>query len=1395
MHQKQLTMNLNVLISTSRRYEVKPTIEIELRRALGDDIGEIVESEDFPMNPDIISPQGRINEQDIANSDWFILLAPLDHVGCKTFDELKAACESYLETGKPTISIFHSRHPVPCPAGEDNRNVPVSRMMDYISDTMDRRWTELTGENKKEEDKEQYYIEFDSVEELLFNMVKQFRIMKDRRIFKAMNIRGFIKKGRDIIAPELYYDKNRASAGYGFDEHKYLRRKSVDEKLEDVFNSDLDLIRRKIAIITGAPGSGKTRAVYEYVKHTLAGQDVIILNSGNIQEVLIRLRLFKECTQSNKNDLFLICDQIKDVMSALEKEEVKEFFEIVVKCPEVYFIGTSIASAYNSFIGESDSRVSKILKDETYCRNIDIPKIQEDYEHDNIVNWLNSHYPTSGGQTIGDFIPGLKGYVNNILERIYSKASDKQIGRYIEYFMKGIQLHSLFRKTFPDPLFIPVMITRAMLKDRSESEFEENCKVCINYLTSINYLSITRNGKPSRLEKSFDFDEENEYDDEEFITLIPTDFSYSVNELVEEEIYNGGSSRNSLISFNIESEDGITDAISVYSRAFPSHATFRRIIPRLPVHRISQECVRAAMDKTRSLLKSYIKKHPEYNDNPDIMLAYSLLIGRAECWDEALSIFGEMKKYGIGIDANTIGEIYRFAGRHHDEKETAVRFAGEIQQKYGISDSLYTYYRKLDATTCSFDEAAAQVEDILDIISECSGDTGSLDYANAQEIFNLLCKRVRNIENCRNVLKLFDRASLTMNLDNLYTLVKAGNHNREYLDAVYSMILGDKAEFQSELKRDSFEMVIVILIRNAPDYRTSYGFYLKNRERSGKDNHKLFALCLKNAVNFDFQAALRHESELSDRPVNPIIYNLLLRIAPSIDDAAHILPKTSVIDDFSINNLLSSIKYDSKSFIFAYQLINRPEFRDKRDSIHVIGNLFKFATAKAHEAYIMDMIERDPVDSEKIKSAIENSAEINSIKIRKEYRTLEESFQILESYVDKSREDRIKADIFSSFLSKLNDSWNTDDRIQEFCGKFSSKMNEKMQNQKGGITLDEYFYSALYRTINRDRIVNDGKVCQGFIDDFEKAKPKYSKTFANIIKFLQKQGHPFRDLYAVYTCLLDWYSRYGKPETLIPGAGLFHNLLKSASIHDEAVLVQKGMAEFGQSFQDRNSIDLARKVGSRYHVKFNCRTDLSWPERIAMEKSPDGKFALLEKIYDEGNFTISILNSALMNLTKVKKDRERIYGLCMGFIRRHNLEEIMTDLTFAPLVITVISPDECRELIGMVESRFTGKGYISEILFGAIAVNKVCAGIDISINRRYFEKWRDIYRDLKWEFQLESNWDTLYSYLNIEINHKLKNNDGSSDKIIQSILLIYEEYGRTPHIERELINSLKPQKP
>lgn len=57
MHQKQLTMKLNVLISTSRRYEVKPTIEIELRRALGDDIGEIIESEDFPMNAGIIPPQ------------------------------------------------------------------------------------------------------------------------------------------------------------------------------------------------------------------------------------------------------------------------------------------------------------------------------------------------------------------------------------------------------------------------------------------------------------------------------------------------------------------------------------------------------------------------------------------------------------------------------------------------------------------------------------------------------------------------------------------------------------------------------------------------------------------------------------------------------------------------------------------------------------------------------------------------------------------------------------------------------------------------------------------------------------------------------------------------------------------------------------------------------------------------------------------------------------------------------------------------------------------------------------------------------------------------------------------------------------------------------------------
>lgn len=64
---------------------------------------------------------------------------------------------------------------------------------------------------------------------------------------------------------------------------------------------------------------------------------------------------------------------------------------------------------------------------------------------------------------------------------------------------------------------------------------------------------------------------------------------------------------------------------------------------------------------------------------------------------------------------------------------------------------------------------------------------------------------------------------------------------------------------------------------------------------------------------------------------------------------------------------------------------------------------------------------------------------------------------------------------------------------------------------------------------------------------------------------------------------------------------------------------------------------------------------------------------------------------------------------------------------------------------------------ISEVLYGSLACNFMIAQNDININRKYFNRWENIYKELHFECGLESCWETMGIYLRIEAENM--NND------------------------------------
>ena len=265
--------------------------------------------------------------------------------------------------------------------------------------------------------------------------------------------------------------------------------------------------------------------MYECIHTILSHENVIILNPENIDEVTERMIMFNEKEDNNEETFYLVCDQIKDVFFQMEEKKVNLFFQTIINNPQLYFLASSISSSYNVFL-DNFGTLKNWFKDSAIISEINIPIISKDKDKENIRTWLNNNFPTQKGETIGDYIPGLNNYVEQIVENLYEKTEERSFGTYISSFFKASQVNSLFRRT--SPLFIPIMIMQKEYEEETKIQFKQNCTTCINYLIDKNCIWVRDGNTSIRLsEKVFDFEEINEYDEEEMLSIIPVRYTYS----------------------------------------------------------------------------------------------------------------------------------------------------------------------------------------------------------------------------------------------------------------------------------------------------------------------------------------------------------------------------------------------------------------------------------------------------------------------------------------------------------------------------------------------------------------------------------------------------------------------------------------------------------------------------------------------------------------------------------------------------------------------------------------------------------------------------------------------------------------------------------------------------
>lgn len=1419
-------MGIKIVISTARKAEEKKKVIDALKlmdkalSTLGDRDKRIEFIYDCEKKSTIfgeLPKQTEINDGTIPKCDWLIMLAPLKHVGDKTASELQAAYKALMGGEKVVISVAYCKNPFGAETEEDyqkalkTNNCEMSVTDVLLSDLIQ------SIKDQYNQDFEQYGLDYnyDSEYSSLINRINnEFNFLLLENRFPVFQVDGLAKFGGAVKAEELYYDKNRASEKNGFNESLYCPRKSVDTELQNKIEEGCRLM-----MITGMPGSGKTRAVYEYVRHELADEKVVLLNSDNIRDLMKRFKTDVDYNMPERkrelSRLYLVADQVRDVfeMAGMDSKEIREFYETLFKHRNLVFIGTSIKAAYENFQKNNPKVVEVLQNNANLCHELEIRPIGKGQADVTFVNWLKTHFKSTSGVTVGDFIPRLNDYVDRIVKRLM-KQKEGEFTFFVRSFIKACQLVTTFR--YSSPLCLVVMLMHKEYEKMPNHEFTKNVQACIRYMTENNVVWFS--GELS--ENMFNWKLVNEYDGEKMLTIVPPTINFTFNELVWEALVSGEVKANpsDRLLYDWNSADEAKNAIMTFYETFPTPKSLSRMVARLPQAEANRECVGLCVEIARNNWEVL-----SVEDIEEMNHFYNLLVGRASSRREVRRIVSEMKKLGLAVNESTVGEMIRFV-KWNPDSYTREEIE-EFQQENNIADSCYSIYRKVECFTDNFDEAFALVEQgkldavfdkmkdaedlfVIDMLSLqriygvlarlCSSQDHIrrlVDYADAKyawamsmveelrgydDVMDVLEIAVENIfedagkqldtldsQGAKELLLGFTDSLFSLSNPIVHSLVGKSGRNTPMLELLQSYLEAGKGVWAS-VKANYREMTYVGLIQKSEDFSTAYAFYQSWREPVGEHNARMLAMCLELTKKHEYKFAVKafnsFEKEMGgSAKISLILYNQILKASPTIDDASVYIKRLPYVDDYTLSNLLRIVdnykikvqgsseghkRPSPKRFLYAYEVVNMPKLKNYRCDIHVIALLFKMAVSLQQEEYVWKIIrnEKSENDSVGMKRMVEASDEINTMLIKKPYRSIDDAFAIVENVRRLAGDGKMAPDCVAALCGKIADCKDEDERSAAFrrWDNFVSEWNDLIEK-------DEFFYSALYRFRKLDALFDEtGEVSEVFRNDIEGVKATQSRTFGNILQTLYNRQMGCEKMWKFYCYYRQWYEKNSSYKTLAPFRNFFI-FLKKAAENNKELLETIGQEEkrlWGPSkAEDSNSIFL--------HTRF--------------EKGSSVDIIAMLKAEIEGGYLMpAVLNSALERLAKTDCSPQEAYLAVMELLREYpDIEDVFTPITRSVLICLASDFEEKKRWLYP-----EGEEPVIEKLLGVVSTDKVIAANDITITRRYFDLWKNIHDDLG--FESDGNFQTLSGYLRAEIENK---HDGYLERV-RMVVKIYVDHGR-----------------
>lgn len=1410
-------MGLKIVISSSRLADEKQAVinELILRdnalAILGNSSKRIEYIYDCEKESTVfgeLPKQDEIDKHVIPSSDWFILLAPIKHVGDKTASEAKAAYAAIMDGKGLVFSLIYCKDPF----GELEETKYQEALLKHgcLKRDTDVNLQDLllSIQNEYGQDSEHYMADYEYTSDfssLAHRVSSEFDKLVQENRFRAFRIEGLSVRGCDVEARNLYYDKNRALEKNGFNKNLYYKRPGVDDQLKLLINGGC-----RILAVTGLPGSGKTRAVYEYVTHTLTHESVILMSRSNLRDIIERMKrethlkslepAMTNGEETQKQHLYFVVDQMRDQFeaAAICTEDIEFFFKSVLDHKNYVFICTTISSAYDGFILAYPAIKKLLNSNANLCSRLEIPSIGKGQEDTNFVNWLRLHYEkTKGGKTVADYIPRLNDYVEHIIRQL-TDVSDSTLGMYVRSFLKACQLVSVFR--YSSPLCLVVMLMRQHYKDTSQAIFTDNIKKCITYLEKNNAVWISRGIN----DNMFNYDIEQIYDNERMLTIVPSDITFSVNELVWKELL----SRDAALEvekrqfYRWSEPDETVNAVLWFFATFPTAKTLSRIMARIPQTDNYRACINACMERVEEWIPRFLS---DEKDKEEITHLYNLLIGRAEDSFTVDRLVNDMLDYGLQPNESTVGEMIRFSqsGQGAYTQQDIENF----QTENGIADNIYSVSRKLEYYVENFAEAMTFLQQ--DTVAQAFvraltvSDLFDIDYLSLRRVYGTLARMCYTVDDInvlvqyaddmykaalelidaendyrklRNIIrndvsKLFevDKNTLNgirdtdaakallkdyvdrifqLNYSVLYSLMEKALYNRPLQELLQTYLEEGKGVWAT-LKANNREIAYVCLVQASEDFATSYFFYNAWKDKAKHHNPQMFAMCLENCHRHEYKEAVQAfrqlEEDMGANKVSLILYNQLLKISPSLDDAMVFVKSMKSVDDYTLSNLLSIIdgikdgkdKPNPKRFTFAYELINMPLFVRLRCDIHAMAVMYKLAESRKHERYLYHLIDRDLPENEAIglKKLIAASKQINSILIRKRYRSLDVAFKLLEIYRKRymataANGEKMAQDCYSALCGKIASCKDPIEKDEAF-----RRWDALIEADRDILEADEFFYSTLYRYRKPHALIDDkGEVSAEFRRDIESVRVTKSRIFGNIMSTMLSEGFGFESIWNMYVYYRDTFVTGKIEKGLYPDITMYKILCKAAAGNTEwQKLVNMEKARFGfdrlHALPD-NSIFIHKKLKK---VK-NYHTVLQ----------------MLKDEINSGYLLPCVLNAGMNKIEDCMqgiyaRQREACYAAVKDFLRDNPVTfNSFTMLTYPPLLKLAPTFEEKMQWLFK-----QGEEPTCEVYLGTVATDFIIGRYDINITRRYFDLWLNIYKDLG--LTNEKNFQTLGWYLRIEI--------------------------------------------